>query len=187
MPHDKYYADANALLALHRPAPGANTCDQRRCSGEQWPCSAVQVAEKVIAMYDETPTPTSTPPAPCATSPVPAPAAALAVPAPPWSGEVAIPHAPLRPAAQVPAPAALTPWVTAEVVPASGWQLTALGHSLPSTLPMARDVGNVMDLIFRLGFATIKQLAVRLGRSQQEISPSLAALREVGWIAHTGG
>ncbi|MEU8075949.1 hypothetical protein AB0B31_10905 [Catellatospora citrea] len=81
----------------------------------------------------------------------------------------------------------LTPWVAVAQVPASGWRLTNLARALPSTLPMARDVGNIMDLIFTLGFATIKQLAVRLGRSQPEIGRSLSALREMGWVAYTGG
>lgn len=65
------------------------------------------------------------------------------------------------------------------------WLLTTAAYHVPPTAPLAADMGNVMELLHRMGTASIAQLAVRLGRPRPIIALILRALTSCGWAADT--
>lgn len=65
------------------------------------------------------------------------------------------------------------------------WLLTTAAYDVPPTAPLAADMGNVMELLHRMGTASIAQLAVRLGRPRPIITLILRALTTCGWATST--
>lgn len=65
------------------------------------------------------------------------------------------------------------------------WLLTTTAYQVPPTAPLAADMGNVMELLHRMGTASLAQLAVRLGRPRTVIALILRALTSCGWATNT--
>ncbi|MFC7757526.1 hypothetical protein ACFQY4_05290 [Catellatospora bangladeshensis] len=64
------------------------------------------------------------------------------------------------------------------------WRLTATAYTVSPTTPLCRDMGDVMELMHRMGTVSIAQLAVRLGRPRLVITLILRALVACGWAVH---
>ena len=65
------------------------------------------------------------------------------------------------------------------------WLLTTAASQVPPTAPPAADMGNVMELLHRMGTASLAQLAVRPGRPRHVIALILRALTSCGWATNT--
>lgn len=73
-------------------------------------------------------------------------------------------------------PPALTQGDTARM-----WLLTSTAYEVPSTTPLPTDMGNVMELMHRMGTVSLAQVSVRLGRPRPVIALILRALIACGW------
>ncbi|GAA1378362.1 hypothetical protein GCM10009661_49760 [Catellatospora chokoriensis] len=78
------------------------------------------------------------------------------------------------------APAA--PPVPAPEDTARVWLLTSAAYEVPPTAPLITDMGNVMELMHRMGTVSLAQIAVRLGRPRPIIALILRALAACGWV-----
>lgn len=64
------------------------------------------------------------------------------------------------------------------------WLLTSAAYEVPPTTPLAIDMGNVMELMHRMGPVSLAQIAVRLGRPRPVIALILRALTACGWVTN---
>ncbi|GAA1393486.1 hypothetical protein ACFQZ4_37890 [Catellatospora coxensis] len=95
------------------------------------------------------------------------------------------PAAPTAPDADPPAPPPAAPTGPQRADTARVWLLTTAAYQVPPTAPLAADMGNVMELLHRMGTASLAQLAVRLGRPRMVIALILRALTSCGWATDT--
>jgi hypothetical protein len=64
------------------------------------------------------------------------------------------------------------------------WLLTSAAYEVPPTAPLATDMGDVMELMHRMGAVSLAQIAVRLGRPRPIIGLILRALTACGWATN---
>ncbi|GAA1414356.1 hypothetical protein ACFQZ4_17220 [Catellatospora coxensis] len=65
------------------------------------------------------------------------------------------------------------------------WLLTSAAYDVSPTAPLVADMGDVMELMHRMGAVSVAQIAVRLGRPRPIIALILRALTACGWATNT--